>query len=380
MSNSEIRSLLALLLTLVSIQLGAQTSPWGTSSQPMLGLPPLPTLSALPGAPPYSPAQLATQAVIGQRLFFDRHLSADGTISCASCHQPEHAFTDGRSRSVGIHQQSGTRNASSLWNAVYLSSFFWDGRRASLQEQAVDPFLHPREHGLGSPAKLVAQVRADKAYAPDFSFAFGIDLETAGIGEIAQALAQFEQTLVAGDSPFDRFYFGDAPDAMSASAKRGLQLFQGRALCSSCHTIEAMHALLTDQKFHSLNVGMQQIDSKLSRLTTQLVKTRTEGRPNAESILDAADISELGRFAITLNPKEIGAFRTPSLRNVALTAPYMHDGSVATLDEAVDLELYYRGTQTGQPLILTSFEKADLVAFLKALSSPQALTFKAAPN
>lgn len=324
-----------------------------------LGLPPVP----IPGDNPQTPEKVA----LGRTLFEDRRLSADGTVSCSTCHLPDRAFTDGRTVAQGVQQRGGTRNAPTLINSAYLTSLFWDGRRETLEEQAADPLVNPVEHGLGSHGELLATVRADAAYAAAFRAAFGVSPESIEIEHVAKALAAFERTLVAGDSPFDRYRYGGDPAALSVAQIRGLALFAGRAGCTTCHTIGEEHALLTDHEFHTIGIGRQRVQPRLAERTTRLVRLSEAERDRG--ITSDPEVADLGRFAVTLKPGDIGRFRTPSLRNVALTAPYMHDGSVPTLEEAVEREVYYRGLEAGRPLVLTPQEKADLVAFLEALTS-----------
>lgn len=309
---------------------------------------------------------------LGQKIFFDARLSASGDISCASCHKPERAFSDGLPVPTGVRGSRGTRNAPSLLNAMFNNSQFWDGRRKTLEDQALDPFVNRREHGLSGQQALIALIKRDPNYVDAFYRAFHVSTAHIEPRHVAEALASFERTLVAGNSLFDRYYFKGEKAALSVSAERGLRLFQGVAQCSTCHTIEEHYALFTDHQFHSLSVGFRRIEKQLDKLTVQLVELRGKGISLDQIVFSNKNIAELGRFAVTLEPGDIGRFRTPSLRNVELTAPYMHDGSVPTLEQAVDLEIYYRGTETGHPLILTPNEKDDLVAFLKSLTSPHA--------
>jgi len=327
--------------------------------QATLGLPPVP----IPRDNPQTPEKVA----LGRALFDDKRLSADGTVSCSTCHHSGHAFTDGRTVAVGIRQQGGTRNTPTLVNSAYLTSLFWDGRRASLEEQAADPLVNPVEHALPSHDELLANVRADPAHAAGFRAAFGVAPEAIRIEHVVKALAAFERTLVAGDSPFDRFQYGGDATALSTAQFRGLGLFTGRARCTTCHTIGAEHALLTDQEFHTIGIGQERVQPRLADRTMRLVRLSPAERDR--SITSNPEVADLGRFVVTLKPGDIGRFRTPTLRNVALTAPYMHDGSVPTLGEAVEREVYYRGLEAGRPLVLTPQEKADLVAFLEALTS-----------
>lgn len=329
-----------------------------------LGLPPVPTLATSVNSVKHSALQ-----TLGKRLFFDRSLSRDGTVSCATCHLPEKAFTDGLPVAQGIERKKGTRNTPTLLNAVYLPSQFWDGRRTSLEAQAKDPFVNPFEHAFPDHAAVTTAVHQRADYAPMFAAAFGTTENAVTIDQIAGAIAAFERTLLAGDSAFDRFLYAGQSTAMSSSAKRGWELFRGRARCITCHSVDNHTAMFTDHAFHRLGVGHSKVGANLAQLTMDIARVHHDAAQLDALVLRIPAVSELGRFVVTLQPKDIGAFRTPSLRNVALTAPYMHDGSVPTLADAVDLELYYRSGEQGRPLILTPQEKSDLVAFLESLTS-----------
>lgn len=306
---------------------------------------------------------------LGKRLFFDRRLSGDGSISCASCHQPERAFSDGLRTSIGIGGQSGTRNAPSLLNASLLAAQFWDGRRSSLEAQALDPFTNPKEHGLSSSSELIRKIQEDPEYIRLFNDAFGNESDSISEAHIAKAIASFERTITGQSSAFDRYYYGGDQAALSPAARRGLAVFSGRAQCSSCHSINKASASFSDGEFHSLHVGLNRIEKRLPGITTKAIAASKDRRSVDAIAISDEEISELGRFFITLDPTDIGKFRTPSLRNVALTAPYMHDGSVSTLEQAVDHEIYYRSAESGRPLILTPDEKADLIEFLRSLNA-----------
>lgn len=310
---------------------------------------------------------------LGRQLFFDKRLSANGTISCASCHIPEKAFADGKPLALGINEQLGTRNTPSLLNAKFNTSLFWDGRQDTLENQALDPILNSREHGIIDLNKVLNIIQSDSTYKIQFSSAFPQDLPGISSKQVAIAIGAFERTLVAANSPFDRFYFGGDQSAISAAAKRGLKLFQGSAKCITCHSFDRQSALFTDNEFHQLGIGISKIANDLPELTKRIIKLKEQNLSLDSSILHDVKLAELGRFAVTMRPLDIGRFRTPSLRNVAITAPYMHDGSIPTLPEAVELELYYRSTEIGYPLILTPAEKDDLVQFLESLSSPVAI-------
>lgn len=328
-----------------------------------LGLPTLAIRTENPGA--------IKKVALGSMLFHDKRLSADGTVSCATCHRMELAHSDGLPVSEGVAGRKGTRNAPSIVNAAYLRSLFWDGRRENLEAQARDPFTDSEEHGFEDNRTLLEQIQRLPEYQLAFQQAFGVDPAAISIDHVTKAIAAFERTLVAGDSSFDRYYYGGDKAALSQSAERGLALFISRAGCAKCHTIGSESALFTDQEFHSLGVGLKRIEPRLAEIAK--LAFNAESPTLADRTVSAAELAELGRFRVTKKAVDIGKFRTPSLRNVALTAPYMHDGSVPTLEAAVDLEIYYRGFESGRPLILTPAEKTDLVNFLRALTSSKFL-------
>jgi cytochrome c peroxidase len=313
-------------------------------------------------------AAVASLVALGRTVFFDPALSADGRVSCASCHQPDRAYSDGRPRAAGIAGRTGTRNAPGLLDVGRQHSLFWDGRRAHLEDQALDPLLNEVEHGLASEGQLLDRLRADARYPAAFAAAFASEPITAR--HVANALAAFERTLVSGPSPFDRFRAGDR-DAMPPAARRGWVVFDQQAHCTHCHLAtsdDGLPPLFTDHGFHSLAVGFHRIERTLPQLTVRLAALRRGGQPLGRDVLQSSALAELGRFAVTLDPRDLAAFKTPGLRNVARTAPYMHDGSVATLGEAVDLEVYSRGARDARPIILTPSERDDLITFLHALT------------
>ena len=313
------------------------------------------------------PALLA----LGQTLFFDARLSRDGSTSCSTCHVPARYFSDGLATSRGVAGAVGSRNAPSLLNVALIDSQFWDGRVQTLEQQAMLPMVNPREMAMPSLQAVVDAVRRAGDYGPLFARAFGIrDGSGIRLDMIATALAAYERSLDVKDSPFDRAAFGDRSGALSRPAERGRQLFTGAAKCSSCHFVGHDGATFTDNQFHSLSIGLQPLADRLASLTLSVAELRRQGRSPDEIVLANSEFAALGRFVVTLAPTDLGAFRTPSLRNVAMTAPYMHDGSVATLSEAVDDEVYYRSNESGHPLLLTPTERGDLVAFLESLTSP----------
>ena len=308
---------------------------------------------------------------LGQTLFFDSRLSRDGSTSCSTCHLPPRYFSDGLATSHGVAGAVGSRNAPSLLNVALVDSQFWDGRAQTLEQQAVAPMVNAREMAMPSLQSVVDVVRGADNYGPLFARAFGTrDAGGIRIDMIATALAAYERSLNVTDSPFDRAVFGDRLGILSQQAERGRQLFTGAAGCSSCHLVGHDAATFTDNRFHSLSIGLQPLADRLASLTLSVAELRRQGRSPDEIVLANPEFAALGRFVVTLVPTDLGAFRTPSLRNVAMTAPYMHDGSVPTLSEAVDDEVYYRSNETGHPLLLTPTERGDLVAFLESLTSP----------
>lgn len=350
-----------LAMPLLAVLASAAPARTATNANPgQLGLPAL----SIPVANPLTPAKIA----LGEKLFFDARLSRDGATSCASCHRPELAFSDGKAVARGANGQTGLRNTPSLLNTALQSSLLWDGRRTSLESQALEPLVNIREHGLPDTQAILRLLREDKAYPAAFLRAFPASATIETI-QVAQALASYQRTLLAGNSAFDRYYYQHEQQALPQAALRGLALFQGRAGCASCHTIGEQSALFSDQAFHSL--GNQLQGRKLAALSLSWRRSKALGISYDQATLSEPEIAELGRFLATDEPRDLGAFRTPSLRNVARTAPYMHDGSVATLEGAIELEMYYRSSRPGQPpLVLTEQEKADLVSFLQALNSP----------
>ena len=302
-----------------------------------LGLPPVPIPSDNPPT--------AETIALGEKLYFSPLLSVDGTLSCANCHNPELRFADGQRVSTGVDGKKGSRNAPTILNAAYNRLQFWDGRAEDLEAQVSGPMLNSLE--MGHTLEGVEQsCSGDPELQKMFEHAFGPGRPT--MDKIMKAIAAFERTLISGNSPFDRFQYGGQKAALSASAHRGLAVFRSpeKGNCTACHTIEDNYALFTDHKFHNLGAGLD-----------------PEG-----------NIADLGRYTHTKRDGDQGAFRTPSLRNVAKTAPYMHDGSLKTLKEVVDF--YVGGGSSNEfldsqikPLThLTRQEREDLVAFLESLT------------
>jgi cytochrome c peroxidase len=354
-------------IVLLSLLVGISATLLWAAENP-LGLPPVP----IPSDNPQTPEKIA----LGKLLFEDKRFSADGTVSCATCHDPQKVFTDGLPTSEGIKKLKGTRNAPTVVNVAYYDSQFWDGRRSSLEEQSKDPLINPIEHGLPSHGPILETIRKDESYTSQFRNVFGVAPQQITIDHVAKAIASFERTLISGDSPFDRYLYGGDKTALSESAIRGLEIYRTKARCQDCHSIGQTNATFTDNKFHNLGVGFKRLGSRTVQIANTFRKAKQEGKDIDKAVLGDQEISELGRFVVTLRPSDIGAFKTPTLRNIAVTAPYMHDGSIQTLEEMI--ELYNKGGENNpfldsgiRPLNLTDQEKADLLAFIKSLTSPQ---------
>jgi cytochrome c peroxidase len=282
-----------------------------------LGLPPVPI--------PEDNPQTSEKIVLGRKLFEDKRFSANGTINCAHCHDPKKAFADRLPVAEGIKKLKGTRNSPTVINSAYYTSQFWDGRRADLEGQAKDPFLNPVEHGLGEEHGfhdfIVNVIRKDKGYMEDFKLVFGVKPEQISIDHVVKAIASFERTVISGDSPFDRYVYGGDKAALSEPAIRGLELYKGKARCQECHAISENYAIFTDNKFHNLGVGFKKIQPRLREMVREFRMAEQQGREPDKSKFTDAEISELGRFVVTLKTSDIGAFKTPTLRNIAVTGP-----------------------------------------------------------
>lgn len=316
----------------------------------------------VPETNPITPAKVA----LGHRLFHDRRLSRDGSTSCATCHDPRRAFADNRRVAVGIRGARGRRNVPAIVNRAWGQTFFWDGRAATLEQQALHPILNPLELG-GTPAAAVALAQSVR-YRADFKRAFGAEPD---LDDVGRALATYVRTIVSGDSPYDRLLSG-RPSALDASGQRGLTLFMGRAGCASCHS----GPTFTDEDFHNTGVAWRNAASSTGSgqaRSTGAGQARSTGSGQARSTSSGQGPSDIGRAAVTGRVEDRGAFKTPTLREVARTAPYMHDGSIATLEEVIDY--YDRGGQRNpglasrlRPLGLTPGDRRDLRAFLHSLS------------
>jgi cytochrome c peroxidase len=311
----------------------------------------------------------ADRIALGRKLYFDTRLSKDGTLACATCHDVSRGFTDHRSVSEGIGDHLGKRSAPTTMNAALMQSQFWDGRAPSLEEQAKLPILNPIEMGHPDAASAMAAVNTDPAYVGLFQKAYG---RAPNYDDLGRAIASFERTLIFLDAPFDRFAAGDSR-AISPAAQRGMDLFNGKARCVSCHMINSSNPLGTDNLFHNIGVSArtQNFEALAARALGVLKENSDTGALDKLAI--ETDMSELGRFLVTKKRGDVGAFKTEQLRNVGLTAPYMHDGSLKTLWDVMDH--YNKGGETNayldggiEPLNLSESEINDVVAFLFALT------------
>ena len=349
------------------------------TAKPPLGLPPVPI--------PADNLQTPEKVALGDKLFDDKRFSATGQVACATCHDSKKAFTDSPLRvSDGIKKAgkalNGTRNAPTVVNAAYFDVQFWDGRSPSLEDQSQHPFLNPVEMGLKDHQPILKIVRSDPAYVKAFEQVFGKKGAQVTMKEVQQAIAAFERTKVSGNSAFDRYFYGGESGALTDAQKRGFDLYVNKGRCVSCHRIEQTQALFTDNRFHNVGVGINDIQKDVPALAGEFLQAKATLAQVDVKVLGDKRTSELGRFAVTRDFEGLGAFKTPTLRNAAVTSPYMHDGSLKTLKDVV---VHYNNggvTKEGdpvndflsggiRPLNLTEPEIDDLVSFMEALTSPE---------
>jgi cytochrome c peroxidase len=336
-----------------------------------LGAPTEATRSAIPPDNPQSAEKIA----LGQKLFFDGRLSADGTVACSTCHDPARAFTDGRPTSIGIEGRVGQRNAPTVLNALYNKTQFWDGRVNTLEEQAAQPIVNPSEMGQPSLEAAVARIAAVGEYQRAFRRVFG---RAPNGPDLVRAIASYERTQLSFDSPFDHFIAGEA-NAINDAAKRGWEIFNTRGGCNKCHALTEDKRDVSnfmDHDFHNIGIGIIRHNVvALARQARQLINSGDAAAIDRAAI--ETDMSALGRFLVTKKePDDIASFKTPNLRNVLVTGPYFHDGSQETLWDVADhynkgagLQNPYLDADIG-PLALTEGDIDDLVAFMASLTSP----------
>ncbi len=371
MRGSRIAVLLAAGMLLAAGAVAGETS----EAAPPLGLPPVPV--------PEDNPQTAEKIALGDKLFHDKRFSSTGEVACANCHEAEKAFTDSPLVvSEGINLLLGTRNAPTVVNAAYMTTQFWDGRSPTLEDQALHPFLNPVEMGLLDHEPILEIARTDPEYVKAFEGVFGKSGDQITMDEVTKAIAAFERTQVSGNSPFDRYFYGGETNALTNAQRRGFELYVNKGRCVSCHVVEQTQAVFTDGRFHNIGVGINDIQEDVPSLAGEYVEAGLTGDEVDHAVLTDKRSSELGRFAVTTSFDDLGNFKTPTLRNVAVTAPYMHDGSKKTLR---DVMVHYNNggvTEEGdpvndflsggiRPLDLTEDEIDDLVAFMDALTSPE---------
>ncbi len=322
------------------------------------------------------PTPTAAQIALGERLFFDRRLSLNRTISCAMCHVPAQAYTANEiATAVGVEGRTVKRNAPTLLNVGFLATLFHDAREDRLEQQIWGPLLARNEMANPSVGYVLSNLAGLPNYRGAFEAAFQAPLSMETLG---RALAAYQRSLIAGNSAFDRYTYGRQADALTPAAVRGLALFRGKAHCAACHSIGPDSALLTDQALHNTGLGF------LASMAPRRESRRAEVAPGTtlaydlRAVADSAERrpSDMGRYEITEQPADRWKYRTPSLRNVALTRPYMHDGSLSTLADVI--AFYDDGGVPNdgldpliKPLGLNAIERSDLVAFLESLTSPQ---------
>jgi cytochrome c peroxidase len=333
---------------------------------PPLGLPSVPVRVDNP----ITPAKIE----LGRLLFFDRRLSHNNTISCAMCHVPEQGFSSNEmATAVGIEGRTVRRNSPTIYNVAYLERLFHDGRETTLEQQVWGPLLAQNEMGNPSVGRVVDQVSAVPQYREMFARAFNdrqVSMETIGM-----ALASYERALVSANSAFDRWYYGKNSEAMSEEQKAGFKLFSGKAGCSGCHQVNKQYALFSDNLLHNTGIGYQRSMAQKPQQASVLIAPGEQITIQSDSVAESSEpvASDLGLYEITENPADRWKYRTPTLRNIALTAPYMHDGSISTLAEII--EFYNQGGIGNElrdplvrPLNLSKEEASQLLAFLNALT------------
>ncbi len=315
------------------------------------------------------------KVALGRKLFFDRRLSLNGTMSCAMCHIPEQGFANNElATAVGLGGLSTRRNAPTILNVGYYNKLFFDGRESSLETQFIAPMVAANEMANPSIGHVIGKIKSLADYATPFKKAFDAP---PSIDRIGKALGAYQRTLVAANSRFDQWYFGHNEDAITDVEKAGFDLFTGKAGCARCHQVQAGYATFTDQQFHDTTYGWWREQKRQKPEKTQRVQVAPGvfHQVPMDIVMAVGDppLSDLGRYEVTLDTADLWQYRTPTLRNIALTAPYMHDGGLTSLRDVV---LFYNkgGFEHPQqsplikPLGLTNEEINSVVAFLKTLT------------
>lgn len=348
-------------------RVGQQADLMALIAEPPLGLPPVPQ-------PEYNVAT-AEKMELGRRLFFDRRLSLNDTFSCAICHIPEQGFTSNElATAIGFEGRSVKRNSPTIYNVAYYTMLFHDGREFTLEQQVWAPMLASNEMANPSIGYVLNKIQNIDDYDGLFEAAFegkGPTMETVGM-----ALAVYQRALVSANSRFDRWYYGNDKSALSEQEQRGFDLFMGKGNCSACHIVGNDYALFTDNQLHNTGMGYREsmgIGPAKKRVQLAPGVFVDVDREVIESVRQQPKQNDVGRYEVTQNPYDRWKYRTPSLRNVALTAPYMHNGSLSTIRDVV--EFYNEGGVPNElisplirPLALTAEEVDDLTAFLNSLT------------
>lgn len=318
---------------------------------------------------PEDNAMTPERVALGRKLYFETRLSRDGTVACATCHDVSRAFTDQRPVSEGVGGQLGQRNAPTTMNALFLETQFLDGRSPLLEDQAELPIINPIEMGQPDRQTALAAIADDAEYQRLFQDAYGRD---PNYKDLVRAIAAFERTLVFLDAPFDRFLAGDE-GAISEQARQGWDLFNGKGRCMTCHPFNTLNPIGSDSRFH--NIGVAARAQNFEQLAREALRTldQEDGVEAVDRLAIETNLSELGRFLVTKDRADIGAFKTMQLRNVGITAPYMHDGSMQTLWDVMNH--YNKGGEPNpfldggiEPLALTEEEIDALVALMFTLT------------
>lgn len=336
-----------------------------TIAKPPLGLPKV----AIPVNNPLTKEKIE----LGRRLFYDRRLSLNNTFSCAMCHIPEQGFTSNEmATAVGIEGRTVRRNSPTLYNVGYYKSLFHDSRETTLEQQVWGPLLAQNEMANPSIGYVIEKIKGSAGYEQQFKKVFG---KAPGMETIGMAIASYERTLNSANSAFDRWHYGKDKKALDEKAQQGFQLFTGKAQCSNCHAVTSKYALFTDNDLHNTGIGYAEAMAGPVRTTNVQVAPGVYIDVAADLIqsVSEAKANDLGRYEVTQKPDDRWKYKTPSLRNIALTAPYMHNGSIATLKEVI--EFYNQGGIANEnldplmkPLNLTESEIDALTAFLSALT------------
>ena len=364
-------AIIALLSAWFVLPAQTKANDWNMQALERLKKPPL-GLPSVPLPPDNKPT--AKKISLGRKLFFDRRLSSNNTMSCAMCHIPEQGFTSNElATAIGVEGRSGRRNTPTIFNVAYMQTLFHDARDTSLETQIFGPMLAYNEMANPSIGWLLHKIKRLENYVELFDAAFGTGPDVRTLG---WALASYQRTILSANTPFDRWFYGKQKDALSPLAVRGYDLFVGKARCSICHTVEDNHALFTDQQLHNTGVGAARdevayADQPLAiEISPGLSVNLSRKRVNS---VGHPPLKDFGRLEVTDNPDDLYMYKTPGLRNVALTAPYMHDGSLRTLEDVV--RYYNRGGYPNpgldpllSPLNLNNKEIKALIAFLNSLT------------